>query len=158
MTTNDALDQAAALLAPWTKDTSRPEPHRVDLAVDTPDLLSAVGALSGTRWGYLAAITGLDLGETAAAIEVLYHFCAGAAIATIRVRAPRDAASVPSLCAIIPSAGFFEREVSEMFGITVTGAPDASRLFLPDDWPEGIYPLRKTFAPGTRPAAPGVDT
>jgi Ni,Fe-hydrogenase III component G len=32
-----------------------------------------------------------------------------------------------------------------MFGITVAGAPDSSRLFLPDQWPEGSYPLRKDF-------------
>ena len=158
MSTDIALDRAGELLAPWTSATSRPEPHRLDVAVAAADVAAAVRALRDADWGYLAAITGLDLGEAAGGLDVLYHFCAGAAIATIRIRAPRDAASVPSVCAIIPSAGFFERELSEMFGITVTGAPDASRLFLPDDWPEGIYPLRKTFASGTHPAAPGVDT
>jgi Ni,Fe-hydrogenase III component G len=32
-----------------------------------------------------------------------------------------------------------------MLGLTVTGTPDPSRLFLPDDWPDGVYPLRKDF-------------
>jgi Ni,Fe-hydrogenase III component G len=60
---------------------------------------------------------------------------------------------VPSICGVIPSAGFFERELGEMLGVTVDGIPDASRLFLPDDWPDGVYPLRKEFA-----AAQGVSS
>ena len=39
----------------------------------------------------------------------------------------------------------FERELSEMFGVTVVGIPNPERLYLPDDWPEGVYPLRKDF-------------
>ena len=42
-------------------------------------------------------------------------------------------------------ATFFERELSEMFGITVVGTPNPDRLFLPDDWPTDAPPLRKDF-------------
>jgi ech hydrogenase subunit E len=31
----------------------------------------------------------------------------------------------------------------EMFGVVVEGTPNTNRLFLPDDWPDGVYPLRK---------------
>ncbi len=160
-----ALRTAESLLAPWAKQMARPEPHRLDVTVAVSDLLRAVRALTDVRWGYLSAITGLDqpgastgpseeqrkpsgaagMELAAGEIEVLYHFCTGAAVATVRVRVPRDAASVPSVCAIIPSAGFFERELSEMLGVTVVGTPDPSHLFLPDDWPDGVYPLRKDF-------------
>jgi Ni,Fe-hydrogenase III component G len=78
---------------------------------------------------------------------VLYHFCSGAAIVTLRTHIPREAACVSSICGLVPSAGFFERELSEMLGVTVVDAPAAGRLFLPDDWPEGVYPLRKDFVP-----------
>jgi Ni,Fe-hydrogenase III component G len=64
-------------------------------------------------------------------------------VLTLRVPTAREAASVPSVCGLIPSASVFERELVEMFGITVVGTPDNSRLFLADDWPDGIYPLRK---------------
>jgi ech hydrogenase subunit E len=40
-----------------------------------------------------------------------------------------------------------EREVGEMFGVQVVGLPPHSRLFLADDWPEGVSPLRKDFDP-----------
>jgi len=35
----------------------------------------------------------------------------------------------------------------EMLGVTFTGLRNQNRLYLPDDWPEGIYPLRKDFDP-----------
>lgn len=150
MNTEAALDTAATILAPWGPAATRPEPTRLDIAIAREHLLEAVGALQGARWGYLSAMTGLDL-PAPGEFEVLYHFCAGAAIVTLRVRAPKTDATVPSICGVIPSASFFERELSEMFGITVVGTPDPARLFLPDDWPEGVFPLRKDYAPG----APG---
>jgi Ni,Fe-hydrogenase III component G len=143
---NDAaLQMASTLLAPWAEDAKKPEPNRLDISIEAFDLLSAVAALSKNRWGYLTAITGMDLGVEAGVIEVLYHFCAGAAVVTLRVRTPRAAPSAPSICGIIPSAGFFERELSEMLGVTVADTPNPDRLFLPDDWPAGVYPLRKDF-------------
>jgi Ni,Fe-hydrogenase III component G len=33
-----------------------------------------------------------------------------------------------------------------MLGITITGTPNPDRLFLPDDWPVGVHPLRKDFS------------
>ena len=45
------------------------------------------------------------------------------------------------------SAGLFEREIKEMFGIEAAGGLDTRRLKLHDEvWPEGFYPLRKDFA------------
>jgi len=38
---------------------------------------------------------------------------------------------------------FYERELLEMFGVAVTGLADTSHLFLPDGWPDGVYPLLK---------------
>jgi Ni,Fe-hydrogenase III component G len=144
MSTEAALDTAATILAPWGSAATRPEPTRLDVTIAREHLLDAVAALQRARWGYLSAMTGLDRPATGE-FEVLYHFCAGAAIVTLRVHAPKADATVPSICGLIPSASFFERELSEMFGITVAGTPDPARLFLPDDWPEGVFPLRKDF-------------
>jgi len=142
-----ALGTARDLLASWAKERAQPEPGRLDVAVAVEDLLSAVQAITEADWGYLSAITGLDHGESAGQIEVLYHFCTGAAVLSLRVLVPRTAASLPSVCGLIPSAVLFERELSEMLGMTVVGIPDPSRLFLPEDWPEGVPPLRKEFVP-----------
>jgi formate hydrogenlyase subunit 5 len=66
-------------------------------------------------------------------------------VVTLRLRLPHEAAVVPSLTGLIPSAESFERELSEMFGVTVTGLPNPEHLYLPDNWPAGVYPLRKDF-------------
>lgn len=138
-----ALEQAAGLLAPWATATVWPEANRLDVPLSVAHLLDAAGALADSRWGYLSAITGLDHGPEAGHLEVLYHFCAGAAVLTLRVEIPREAAVVPSVCGVIPSARLYEQELHELMGVTVDGLPDLGRLFLADDWPEGIYPLRK---------------
>jgi Ni,Fe-hydrogenase III component G len=143
----ELLATAEQLLSSWIQSQETPGPNRLDVVVAVYDLLPAVQVLQQSGWGYLAAITGLDLGPEAGQIEVLYHFCSGAAVVTLRVPIERDAAVVPSLCGAIPSAGVFERELMEMFGVTVDGAPNTDRLFLPDEWPEGVYPLRKDFEP-----------
>jgi Ni,Fe-hydrogenase III component G len=140
-----ALQAARTLTAPWANGVATPEPDRLDVSVAATSLLAVVDALHSAHWGYLSAITGLDSGPATDALEVLYHFCAGAAVLTLRVRVSRATAGVPSLCALIPSASFFERELSEMFGVTIENAPNTDRLFLPDDWPVGVYPLRKDF-------------
>lgn len=145
MSTETHLKNATSLLAEWAKETTEPEPNRIDVVVEVSDLIPAVEALQAAHWGYLSAITGLDQGVEAGLLEVLYHFSEDAAVTTLRVPIPREDARVPSLIDVIPSVSFYERELSEMFGVTVEGTPDTSRLFLPDDWPDGVYPLRKDF-------------
>ncbi len=43
----------------------------------------------------------------------------------------------------IPSAGWSEREFIDLLGFKFENHPKPKRLVLADDWPEGIYPLRK---------------
>ena len=114
------------------------------MVVTAGNLLAAVAALEG--WGYLSAITGLDQGAEAGSMEVLYHFCSGAVVVTLRVSIARESPAVPSVCRFIPSAVVFERELREMFGITVIGIPNADPLYLSDDWARDIFPLRKDAA------------
>ncbi len=51
----------------------------------------------------------------------------------LRVRVPRQNASLPSLCEIVASAEVFERELREIFGIEITGLHETDHLYLPDD-------------------------
>lgn len=170
MEPSTALQIAADLLKTWTEASSNPETHRLDVVITRANLLSTVKALKDAHWGYLSAITGLDHPGTATQtaedkrwsrlaseteepqpainkgnLEVLYHFCEGAAITTLRVSLPYETPSLPSICNLVPTATLYERELMEMFGIEVLGTPNTDRLVLSDDWPKGVYPLRKDF-------------
>ena len=160
MTLQELLDAAEKTLHPWTVGLTRFEGRRLDIVIKPENLRAAVEALVAARWGYLSAVTGLDLPWPKTApkadappaqpledqLEVLYHFVNIAAVVTIRVRVPYSDARVPSICGPVPTATLYERELQEMFGITVEGTPVTDKLLLPDDWPDGVYPLRKSFA------------
>jgi Ni,Fe-hydrogenase III component G len=162
------LQSVEDLLKPWAVETKRPDGTRVDLKVAAKDLPSAVKALIDAHWGYLAAITGLDHpapkapeveGQPAPAqmaegsLEALYQFCHGSAIATLRVSVPYSNPHVPTVCGLIPSATLYERELIELFGFVCDDTPSSEHLVLPDDWPDGVYPLRKSFT-GLAPSQP----
>lgn len=153
-----AFKEAWTLLAPIARAHDAPAAHRLDVTLEPEDLPTALQALIDAQWGYLATITGVDLGPEAGVIEVLYHVCARADVLWLRVHTPREAAEVPTICGVIPSASFYERELSEMLGVTVRGTPDPRLLFLPDEWPADVYPLRKDFEPsGAQSAGEGAE-
>ena len=146
MNTEQCLQQAEQLLAGWNQDTTHPEKDRLDVAIAASNLRPAVVALQRAQWGYLSAITGTDLGPESGQLEALYHFCRGAAITTLRIRLSRlEGTSLPTIEDILPSATFFEREMHEMLGFNFKGAKSNERLFISDDWPEGVFPLRADF-------------
>lgn len=174
MNTETQLKAAADLLAAYAQETRAPETNRLDVRIAAADLPAAVQALMDAPWGYLSAITGLDNGPAPAELpadgtqplapaelEALYHFCSGASITTLRVGMSYSAPELPSVCGVIPSAELYERELMEMFGVNVLDAPNRERLFLPDDWPDDVYPLRKTSDPAAevdaRPPRPAAE-
>jgi NADH:ubiquinone oxidoreductase subunit C len=147
----DLLGQAELFLRPWAVDFNYPEENRMDAIITPEHLKMAVRTLVHERWGYFAALTGLDIpplpGEPNAAghIEGLYHFCDEAAVLTLRVRVSYSNPVLDSICEIIPSATLYEREFIEMFGVTIRNTPSTAPLLLADDWPAGVYPMRKSF-------------
>jgi len=150
MNTEEILTLATGIVSSWdwATEISRPSPKQLDVKVkELKELVSIIVALRVKRLGYLSAIVCLDLGPEANELEVLYHFCPGDAVIALRVRIPRQNASLPSLCEVVPGAESFERELSEMFGIEMVGLNTPDRLYLPDDWPDGVYPMRKDFDP-----------
>jgi Ni,Fe-hydrogenase III component G len=76
---------------------------------------------------------------------MLYHLADANAALTVRTSVPRTEPDVPSICEVIPGAVLYEREIQDMFGVTVTNIPDPRPLLLPDGWPAGQHPLRKDW-------------
>ena len=62
----------------------------------------------------------------------------------------RENPEVKSVTAYCPSADIYERELMDLLGIKVIGLASGHRYPLPDNWPEGEYPLRKDWKGNTR--------
>ena len=152
------LQAGSDLVKDWAITSNNPEVNRVDVVIAPENLKKAVAAILDSQWGYLSAITGLDHPEYATdeagvkhvvadkgTLELLYHFSGGAAVFTLRVTLSYEHAVVDSICDIDMAAQLYEREAAELFGIEFAGAPNTDHLVLPDDWPAGVYPLRKSF-------------
>jgi Ni,Fe-hydrogenase III component G len=96
------------------------------------------------NWGlyHLTTISGADLGEN---FEVIFHFFVKDVVVNLRAEVPRSKPRLDTITDIIPGSTLYEREVHDMFGIDFKGHPNLARLELSDDWPEGVYPLRKDW-------------
>jgi len=88
----------------------------------------------------IVAITGLDLGTN---LGVYYHFRSQSGYYTIKAEVPKDNPHIQTITDLIPGALFAEMEGNDLFGIVFDGHPSPGRLVLSENWPEGVYPLRK---------------
>lgn len=82
------------------------------------------------------------------ALEILYHFSndpEGYVISLRAVIRDKQDPHIDTITNITRSAWWIERELHELFGIHFNGNSDLRPLLLPDDWPKGVYPLRKDF-------------
>lgn len=154
MENSERLEAGKALVADWIVESVEPEENRLDIWVSPENFKQAIKAFVDAGWGYLITITGKDQPPVRdeagneneqGQIIGLYHFAQEAAILTICVKVPYDNAKLDTICDLIPSATIYEREFMEMFGIDLLDTPDREKLVLPDEWPEGLYPLRKEF-------------
>jgi Ni,Fe-hydrogenase III component G len=110
--------------------------------IDSQRLKDLLRMLRRSGITHISTITGVDLGDV---VEVIYHFDCRPAILNLKIQLLKDNLKVPTVTDIFPGAILYERDLMEMLGVKVEGHPDPRRLFLPDDWPEEVYPLRKEF-------------
>jgi NADH-quinone oxidoreductase subunit D len=88
-------------------------------------------------------ITGIDADNC---FELLYHFTYDQLGYVITVKAfirDREKPAIESITPFLLGAEWIEREVHDLLGIDFKNHPNLQRLILADDWPEGVYPLRK---------------
>ena len=95
----------------------------------------------GARFNIASAVDGREQ------MEILYHFTAEEAdlVLSLRITLPKEKLEVDSLTPVFTAAHWIEREIHELFGIHFKGHPKLERLLLPEDWPEGVHPLRKDY-------------
>ena len=90
-----------------------------------------------------AIVTGIDTDDC---FELLYHYSYDplGCVITLKVFIrDKENPEVESIAQFLPGAEWIEREMHDVLGIEFRNHPDMRRLILADDWPEGVYPLRK---------------
>lgn len=119
----------------------------ITLSVKREEIASVLKALRDTpgfEYQQLVEIAGVDYPERPERFEVVYHLLSLTKNRRIRVKLSTDEATpVPSVTNLWPVAGWLEREVYDMYGVTFAGNPDLRRI-LTDYGFEG-YPQRKDF-------------
>ncbi|MBL9035915.1 MAG: NADH-quinone oxidoreductase subunit C [Rhodospirillaceae bacterium] len=99
---------------------------------------------SNCRFEMLIDICGVDYPDRAKRFDAVYNLLSLKHNYRIRVKvAVSEDESVPSLVDLYPSAGWFEREAYDLYGIFFEGNPDLRRI-LTDYGFEG-HPFRKDF-------------
>lgn len=88
----------------------------------------------------ITAITGLDLGAN---LGIIYHTHTANGFFGIRAEVPKENAKIQTIIDIIPGAALHELEVADLFGVAFEGNPSPKHFLLTDNWPVGVYPLRK---------------
>jgi NADH-quinone oxidoreductase subunit C len=109
-----------------------------------PVLLTYLRDDPACRFRQLMDLCGVDYPERPERFDVVYHLLSPRFNRRIRVKLRTDEDHpVPSAVGVFSSAGWFEREAWDLFGILFSDHPDLRRL-LTDYGFEG-HPLRKDF-------------
>ena len=120
--------------------------QRVYIDIDPKDIREVGRYLWKDRGARYAIATTVD---NRSSFEVIHHFSLdreGGVMVSVRSLLSRDKPSMPSLTPVIKAANWIEREMNELMGVEFEGHPDMRRLVLAQDWPQGVYPLRKDFS------------
>lgn len=121
--------------------------RRIWIAVPVDEIRSVLEyAVQSMDFSILCAITGLDEGAN---IGLIYHVADNNGIVlNLKTAIPKDRPDMDTVTGIFASAEIYEREIADLLGVKVRGLPEGKRYPLPDDWPQGQYPLRKDWDPG----------
>jgi NADH-quinone oxidoreductase subunit C len=120
---------------------------RGELTIDVraADILAVMVHLQGAGdFKILVDICGNDWPQRAKRFDVVYHLLSLTKNVRVRVKAQvGEGESIASIIAIYPAAGWFEREVFDMYGVPFADHPDMRRILT--DYGFSGYPLRKDF-------------
>ena len=93
----------------------------------------------------LSSVTAVDRYPAEPRFEVVYHLHSIDRKERVRLkcRLGGENPEIESVTSVWRGAGWYEREVFDLFGIRFLNHPDLRRIMMPDDW-EG-HPLRKDY-------------
>jgi len=131
----------------------RPLPNRIYMTCEAENVYELNRFLFEDLGLRFVIASGCDPGGY---FEVIYHYAYDPEGCLVNLRVlvrNRENPVLDSIAPLLPAASWIEREINDLLGIDFRNHPDMRRLILADDWPEGVYPLRKD----TKVAGGGVE-
>ncbi len=116
-------------------------------------LRDAALALLDAGYDMLLSLSGVDEPKRSR-IRLVYHFARSSSpgdVVALETAVSYERPMAPSIHDIYPAAQLQEREEHEMLGVVFEDNPDLRHLLLPEDWPHGVHPLRKSFRVAEEP-------
>jgi len=122
-------------------ENTQPEPYFIVQPEDLVAFSRFIHDDPALQLTFLMNLAGVDTGQR---YEVVYNICSYQLKHRIffKIQLPHENPEFETVIPVWPGANWFEREVWELFGITVRNHPNLTRFLLEDDWNEG-FPLRK---------------
>jgi NADH-quinone oxidoreductase subunit C len=144
MTPTERLSSLAAAF-PGARRRATPSGVRFEVASLDADVLVAVAAATGLRFGTITGTPSLGSNET----DLVYHFVGPEGFVDVAT-ATRNGA-IASLAPRLRPASWAEREIHDLFAVDFVGHPDPSPLMRPEGFEVGM--MRAPMCAARRPTA-----
>jgi NADH:ubiquinone oxidoreductase subunit C len=115
------------------------------LEIQSEALAKTLERLKSEGYDYLKKITAVDYGTRLEVLYIIYNTSTRTQ-EIVKASLPSDKLVIDTAVGLYKAADWYERELSEMFGISIRGRK-AGRLLL-EEWNGAEAPLRKSFAWG----------
>ena len=121
----------------------QPADNRIYLSCEAENIYAVNKFLFEDVGARFVIATGIDSDDC---FEILYHYSYDQTGCVITIKTfirDRQQPQIESITPFLPAAEWIEREIHDILGIKFKNHPNLRRLILADDWPEGVYPMRK---------------
>jgi len=131
------------------KDIKIHSDKRIYIEIDKNNLLDFAKFIFNDMDARFITATGVDNLDS---MEVLYHFSIDRedVIVSLRVLLDREDPVIESLTPVVKGALNIEKEMYELLGIKFLNHPELKRFLLTEEYPEGVFPLRKDSQKGKK--------
>lgn len=134
---------------------TQPQPDTLHFVIAKRALRSAVAGLMAELHARFLISVGTDKRPLTGDFSILHLFSFDQEHLYVLLESPvsEQDSRIDSITELIPGANWAEREFRDAIGVHPDGHPDPRRLLLADDWPEGVFPLRRDCRYDYKPPA-----
>ena len=134
---------------------TQPHADTLRLQVDKRSVRAAAGTLADELGARFMITTGIDRRELDGGFGIVHLFSLDREhlFVLLDCAVAADDEHIDSITPVVPGANWAEREFRDSVGVHPEGHPDPRRLLLADDWPDGVWPLRRDVPYNLQPPA-----